>query len=102
MLTRTMWRITSPADRAPGSVYGFFPGGALMMTSCVEVYRLAEWTLNPDGTLTIAEDPTVAYDADVLTLSDTALSLRLHLKTEDVTLTFEPARTPFVCPDLKK
>lgn len=92
-----VWRITSPSDRAPGSVYAFHPDGTLMMTSCVEVYRIAQWHLNPSGTLTIAEDPTVTYEADIVALSDSGLSLRLHLRNEQVMLQFAPLPAPYVC-----
>ena len=99
-LVSTVWRITSPAGRPLGSFYIFLPNGTLVMTSCVETYRLATWQADTTDRLTIAEDPAVSYTADIRSLSETSLSLRLNLRSEQVDLTFEPAKAPFVCPDL--
>ena len=101
-LVSTVWRITSPAGRPLGSFYIFLPNGTLVMTSCVETYRLATWQAETTDRLTIAEDPTVRYIADILALSQDSLSVRLNLRNEQVELTFEPAQAPFVCPDLPR
>ena len=101
-LVSTVWRITSPADRPLGSFYTFLPNGTLVMTSCVETYRLATWQAETTDRLAIAEDPTVRYTADILTLSEDNLRLRLNLRSEQVEMTFEPAQAPFVCPDLPR
>jgi len=101
-LMSTVWRITSPAGRPLGSFYLFLPNGTLVMTSCVETYRLATWRAEGTDKLAIAEDPTVSYTADILALSEDGLSLRLNLRSEQVELTFEPAQAPFVCPDLPR
>jgi hypothetical protein len=101
-LVSTVWRITNPASRPLGSFYIFLPNGTLVMTSCVETYRLATWQAEMTDRLTIVEDPTVRYTADILMLSQNSLSLRLNLRSEQVDLTFEPAQAPFVCPDLPR
>ena len=72
------------------------------MTSCVETYRLATWQTEGTDRLTIAEDPTVSYTADILALSEYSLRLRLNLRSEQVEIAFEPAQAPFVCPDLPR
>ena len=100
-LVNTVWRVTS-GNRAPGTLFVFLSNGTLVMTSCVEVYRLATWRSETTDRLTIAEDTTVQYTADIQALSETSLSLRLNLRSEQVDLTFEPVKAPFVCPDLPR
>ncbi len=99
--TNRVWRITSPPDRALGSFYIFLSDGTLVMTSCVETYRLATWRLDTPGRLTIVEDTITSYPADIRRADAQRLELRLHLKSEVVDLGLEPATTPFVCPDLR-
>lgn len=101
-LVSTVWRITSPAGRPLGSFYLFLPNGTLVMTSCVETYRLATWQREGTDRLTIVEDPTVRYTADILALGADSLRLRLNLRSEQLELAFELAQVPFVCPDLPR
>ena len=72
------------------------------MTSCVEVYRLATWRAETTDGLTIVEDIAVQYTADIQALSQNSLGLRLNLRSEQVDLTLEAAKAPFVCPDLPR
>ena len=101
-LVSTVWRSTNPTGRPLGSFYLFLPNGTLVMTSCVETYRLATWRAESANRLTIVEDTEVEYTADIQALSEDSLSLRLHLRSEQLDLTFEPAQAPFVCPDLPR
>jgi hypothetical protein len=100
-LVNTVWRVTS-ANRAPGTLFVFLSNGTLMMTSCVEVYRLATWRAETPDRLTIVEDIAVQYTADIQAISRNNLSLRLNLRSEQVDLTLEAAKGPFVCPDLPR
>lgn len=100
-LVNTAWRVTS-ANRAPGTLFVFLSNGTLVMTSCVEVYRLATWRAETADRLTIVEDTTVQYTADIQALSQDSVSLRLNLRSEQVDLTLEAAQAPFVCPDLPR
>lgn len=97
-----VWRVTAPTDRAPGSFYIFLSDGTLVMTSCVETYRLATWRAESDGRIRIAEDKITRYHAEIRQVSDRQLSLRLDLKNEQVALTLEAADVPYVCPDLRR
>jgi hypothetical protein len=63
VLLNKVWRVTAPAGKPLGSMYLFLPDGTLLMTSCVETYRLAKWSANADGTLTITEDAATTYRA---------------------------------------
>jgi hypothetical protein len=98
-----VWKTQSPPDRAPGSIYIFLPDGTLLMTSCVETYRLATWRLEADGRLTVSEDQATTNQAEILELGERDLRLRLHLaKDKKVELGLQVAETPFVCPDLRR
>jgi hypothetical protein len=99
--TNRVWRIVSPTGRAPGSFYIFLTDGTLVMTSCVETYRLATWRDMAPGRITIVEDPVTTYDAEILRADNARLDLRLHLKQDVLDLRLERAATPFVCPDLR-
>ncbi|NOT27581.1 MAG: hypothetical protein HOP16_15960 [Acidobacteria bacterium] len=101
LLVNKVWRVTSP-NRAPGTFYAFLSNGTLIMTSCVETYRLATWIAETPTRLEITEDTTVRYSADVLTLDETRLNLRLNLKNEQVNLELATPQVPFVCPDLPR
>ena len=80
----------------------FLSNGTLIMTSCVETYRLAQWTLDPPASLTITEDPITRYGADIVRIDERSLALRLKLRTENVDLTLGLVDTPYVCPDLPR
>lgn len=101
-LINKVWRITSPPDRAPGSFYIFLSDGTLVMTSCVETYRLATWRADGVSRLMIAEDPGVRYPAEIRDVRDREAHLRLILKSEQVELTLTQADAPFVCPDMPR
>ncbi len=101
LLVNKVWRVTSP-DRAPGTFYAFLSNGTLIMTSCVETYRLATWLAETPTRLEITEDTTVRYSADVLMLDETRMSLRLNLRNEQVNLELATPQVPFVCPDLPR
>jgi hypothetical protein len=97
-----VWRVETPSDRAPGSLYVFLDSGTLVMTSCVETYRLATWLPIGATRVAIVEDLATRYEADVNSLDEGRVSLQLHLKDEVVALTLVRAASPFVCPDLPR
>jgi hypothetical protein len=101
-LVDKVWRVTAPAGRPQGSLYVFLSNGTLIMTSCVETYRLAQWTFDPPASLTITEDPITRYGADIVRIEDRSLAMRLKLRSENVDLVLELVDTPYVCPDLPR
>ena len=101
-LINKVWRVSAPAGRPQGSFYVFLSNGMLIMTSCVETYRLAQWTLDPPATLTITEDPITRYGADIVRVDERSLALRLKLRNETADLMLELVDTPYVCPDLPR
>ena len=96
-----VWRVTAPAGKPLGSMYIFMSDGTLLMTSCVETYRLAKWRADPDGKLTVSEDPATTYRVS-LEFHGSDVKLRFELKNEVVDLWVRVADTPFVCPDLRR
>ena len=101
VLLNKVWRVTAPPGKPLGSMYVFLPDGTLLMTSCVETYRLAKWSANSDGTLTITEDAATTYRATYQAADRTA-KLTFELKNERMSVDLRVADTPFVCPDLRR
>ena len=101
VLLNKVWRVTAPTGKPLGSMYLFLPDGTLLMTSCVETYRLAKWSTNADGTLTITEDAATTYRATYQAADRTA-KLTFALKNESMSVDLRVAETPFVCPDLRR
>ena len=97
-----VWKVREPSDVAPGSFYAFLSDGTLVMTSCVETYRLARWTPGPGERLTIREEPAVSYEVSADVQGPNLVALVLHLKSENVERILEPATVPSVCPDLPR
>jgi hypothetical protein len=101
VLLNKVWRVTAPAGKPLGSMYVFLPDGTLLMTSCVETYRLAKWSANADGTLTITEDAATSYRATYQAADRTA-KLTFALKNDQMSVDLRVAEPPFVCPDLRR
>lgn len=101
VLLNKVWRVTAPPGKPLGSMYLFLPDGTLLMTSCVETYRLAKWSANADGTLTITEDAATTYRATYQAADRTA-KLTFALKNDQMSVDLRVAETPFVCPDLRR
>lgn len=101
-LTGKAWSIVAPPEVAPGSIYVFLPTGSLLMTSCVEPYRVATWRAVDESTLAIEEDPNTRYQATVASVTGTELSLNLALRNETRELTLRELAAPYVCSDLPR
>lgn len=85
----------------PGVLRIFLPDGTLVMDSCWETYRLAQWRMDSAGKLVITED-TMEIPAEVLAASDAELKLRLTLVDGTKDETYRPAPVPYVCPDMPR
>jgi hypothetical protein len=106
-LLNRVWKISdAPYGPASGSIYIFLQNGTLLETSCVETYRIATWSVDPEKPemLRVVEDGREAFTATLRDVRVNSLHLRqtlLHEKEpRDVTLTAVDGE--FVCPDLKK
>jgi hypothetical protein len=73
-----IWVSTDPSA-APGTFRIFLPDGALVMDSCVEVYRLARWRAIDDRRIEWTED-TARIEADIAETTAERMQLRLKLK----------------------
>ena len=87
-------------DAAKGTLRAFLSDGTLVMTSCVEVYRLAPWRWVDDSRLVWEEDGRSIHGEVVLAGRD-ELVLAIALDDETVTRRFSAAQAPVVCPALR-
>src|SRR5262245_7195784 len=55
LLVGKIW-LSTDQTAAPGTLRVFLPDGTLVMTSCVETYRLARWTSMGAGRISWQED----------------------------------------------
>lgn len=102
-LINRVWRVSSEG-RPPGSMYIFLTDGSLLMTSCVETYRLATWRGgDTPGSITITEDANTRYEATIRIDDERSAQMTLHLRGgERVDLSLTVATVPDVCPDLPR
>lgn len=99
LLRDRVWLDESPGV-APGTLRAFLSDGTLLMTSCVETYRLAPWRWVSDARIVWEEDG-VNINAEVVVVSDESLGLAIDLADGTTqTHTFKAARSPVVCADL--
>jgi hypothetical protein len=89
------------AEDPLGALRIFLPDGTLLMDSCFETYRLAEWRMVPGGRLVIVEEG-VEIPAEILSASGAELKLRLTLRDGTKEETYRPAPVPYVCPDMPR
>jgi len=84
----------------PGPMQIFLEDGTLVTDSCWEVYRLSNWQQVSETAISWVEDG-ITIDADIASLSETELVLRLNLIGGDVSeQRYVLADVPFVCPDV--
>lgn len=99
--TGKVWTRADSPD-LPGVMRVFLADGTLVMDSCWETYRLAQWKQVSDRSLTIVEDGQ-EIPAEILDAPENELRLRLTLvggETKDEV--YQPAPVPYVCPDMPR
>jgi len=100
-LLNRVW-VRADADPAlPGPMQIFLEDGTLVTDSCWETYRLSEWQQVSDSAISWNEDG-ITINADIATLSDEELVLKLHLGSDIQEQRFVPATVPYVCPDMER
>jgi len=100
-LLNKVW-VRSDADESlPGPMQIFLGDGTLVSDSCWETYRLSKWQQVSDTAISWDEDG-MTIDADIASLPDTELVLRLHLGAETQEQRFVTATVPYLCPDMNK
>lgn len=99
LLRDRVW-LDQSTGAAPGSLRAFLSDGTLVMTSCVETYRLAPWRWVSDARIVWEEDGQ-NVNAEVALVSDDTLALAVEIADGVTqTRTFKAAASPVVCPDL--
>jgi hypothetical protein len=99
MVEDRVWLDTGD-DVPAGSLRAFLTDGTLVMTSCVEVYRLAPWRWVEDSRLVWEEDGRSMH-AEVVLAGRDEMVLAIELADGTVTRRFSAAQAPVVCPDLR-
>ncbi|ROH91785.1 hypothetical protein ED208_05210 [Stagnimonas aquatica] len=100
-LTGKVW-LRRDADAPPGELRIFLPDGNLLMSSCVETYRIARW--QRDGADAIHWDEDGArIEARLPRLDGEQLQLELQLRGGEHQLQhYQASNTARVCPDLPR
>lgn len=98
--TGKVW-ITADSPDLPGVMRIFLPGGTLVMDSCWETYRLAQWRQSAERSLVIIEDGQ-EIPVEVLEASESELHLRLTLVDGKKDEAYRAASVPYVCPDMPR
>lgn len=99
MVEDRVW-IDSGPDAPPGSLRAFLSDGTLVMTSCVEVYRLAPWRWI-EGSRLVWEEDGRSIRGEIALVGRDEMVLVIDLGEETMTRRFVAAQPPVVCPDLR-
>ncbi|WP_055045120.1 hypothetical protein [Devosia sp. A16] len=95
-------RVWTKADGdLPGVMKIFLSDGTLVQDSCWETHRLSPWELTSDTALKWNEDG-MDITADIVSLTDAELVLKLKLGNDAVEEKYVTATVPYVCPDMPK
>jgi uncharacterized lipoprotein YbaY len=93
--------ISTDAAAAAGTMRIFLPDGTLVMDSCVETYRLAQWTSIDAGRVVWTEDA-ARIEAEIVRAAPEELQLRLRLVDGSKEENYRLAKVPYVCPDTRE
>jgi hypothetical protein len=93
--------ISTDSTAALGTMRMFLPDGTLLMTSCVETYRLARWE-NIDGNRIAWSEDTARLEAEIAQATPEELQLRIRLVNGELREEgYRQARVPYVCPAIR-
>jgi hypothetical protein len=99
--TGKVW-VQAGSPDLPGQMRIFLADGTLVMDSCWETYRLAQWRAESERALVIVEEG-LEIPAEVVNASADELHLRLKLVGgEEKDEVYRPATVPYVCPDMPR
>lgn len=99
-LLNRVWVRADDTNGLPGPMHIFLADGTLVSDSCWETYRLSQWQQVSPTAISWDEDG-IEIKADIATLNDAELVLRLMLGSEVEEQRFVPAAVPYVCPDME-
>lgn len=101
-LTEKFWVQSEEDAGLPGSMVLFLSEGTMLQDSCWETYRLSNWQMTGEESLSWEED-TMTIEADIVELNEAELVLSLHLVGgEVVEKRYTASPVPFVCPDMPR
>lgn len=100
-LTEKFWVQSEEDAGLPGAMVLFLSEGTMLQDSCWETYRLSNWQMIDDDSLSWEED-TMTIEADIVELNEAELVLALHLGEEIVEKRYAAAPVPYVCPDMPR
>ena len=82
-----------------GSIMIFLPDKTLLMDSCFETFRIAEWGVISEDTIRWRED---AIPIEAQYVQPTRDSLQLRIAGMSAEQTYVSASVPYVCPDMPR
>jgi hypothetical protein len=94
----TVWVATTPG-KARGSILVFLPDKTVLIDSCFEGFRVAQWGVISENRIRWRED-TVPIEAEYSQLSPDVLQLKPVGTSEPES--YVRATVPYVCPDMPK
>jgi hypothetical protein len=100
MVEDRVWIDTDP-DAPLGTLRAFLSDGTLVMTSCVETWRLAPWRWVEEATLVWEEDGR-NLRGEVAMAGRDQMALVIDPGGANLSRSFRAARAPVICPDLAK
>ena len=95
------WAETQPANGLPGVMMVFLPDGTLLMDSCWETYALRKWTRTAPDAIAWDEDG-AKITAKVASVSTSQLTLKVKAGKDTMEHRYTVAKTPYICPDMKR
>jgi len=99
--TGKVW-VQAGSPDLPGTMRIFLADGTLVMDSCWETYRLAQWRAESERSLVVVEDGQ-EIPTEIVNASADELHLRLKLVGgEEKDEVYRPATVPYVCPDMPR
>jgi hypothetical protein len=100
-LVGKVW-LRSDVGAPPGELRIFLPDGSLLMSSCVETYRIVRWQRIAPDTIRWDEDG-VSVEAGLNALGAAELQLELRLRGGERQLQhYQALNAARVCPDLPR
>ena len=97
-LANRVW-VKTDSDDLPSVIRIFLSDGTLVSDSCWETHRLSPWEMTSATSLKWNEDG-MDIAADIVSVSASALVLRLNLVGGAVEEHYKAADVPYVCPDI--
>lgn len=100
-LTEKFWIEADENSALPGAMMLFLSEGTMLQDSCWETYRLSNWQMVADDSLSWEED-TATITADIVELNEAELVLALRLGDDIVEKRYAAAPVPYLCPDMPR